>query len=149
MNSQESADAKLDEALERTGARDPREFYREQLKALRESDTTAYEEAVTYYRETLITSIAQGAADPLPAWTAYGLRLAELAHSGRAVAIDTTGRSKAYDAFEANALVLHLPDEKRARALLVQLPPQPSRAQRATYAWLVAGRNKLSEADGA
>jgi len=147
MSAQETADARLEQALEETGARDPREFYREQLKALREADPEAYQTAVTYYRDILIPSIAAGTAEPLPAWTAYGLRLAELAHEGRTVAIDATGRSKAFEEFEPESLVLHLPEEKRARALLVQLPPKPSKAQRASYSWLVAGRNKLPDAD--
>ena len=100
---------------------------------------------MAYYRETLIPSIAQGSTDPLRAWTAYGLRLAELAHDGRTVSIDATGRARSFEHFEVEALVLHLPDEKRARAVLVQLPPEPSKAQRATYSWLVAGRNRLPD----
>lgn len=132
--------------LDASGARDPREFYREQLKALRERDEAAYEAAVAYYRDTLIPSIADGSAEPLPAWTLYGKRLAELAHAGRTVGIDASGRSRAWDGWVPGELVLHLPEEARARALLVQLPPDPSRAQRATYSWLVAGRNKLPDA---
>jgi len=140
------ADERLEDALEVTGARDPREFYREQLKALKEHDEAAYEAAVAYYRDTLIPSIADRSSDPLPAWTLYGKRLAELTHEGRTVAIDVTGRSQAWEAWVADELVLHLPEEARTRAVLVQLPPDPSDAQRATYSWLVAGRNKLPDA---
>jgi len=147
MSAQATADARLQEALEATGARDPREFYREQLKSLRGERAEAYDAAVSYYRETLIPSIAEGDADPLPAWTAYGLRLAELAAEGRTVAVDATGRASAWEAWEIDALVLHLPEERRTRAILVQLPPEPSPAQRATWAWLVDGRNKLPDAD--
>jgi hypothetical protein len=140
------ADARLQEALDASGSRDPREFYREQLKALREQDEEAYRAAVAYYRDTLIPSIADGSAEPLPAWTLYGKRLAELAHEGRTVAVDASGRSKAWEGWDPTELVLHLPEEARTRALLVQLPPRPSDAQRATYSWLVAGRNKLPDA---
>ena len=142
----EVADARLTEALEQTGARDPREFYREQLKALRQDDEEAYGQAVAYYRETLIPSIADRSAEPLPAWTDYGRRLAELAEAGRTVSIDASGRSTDWEGWEPDALVLHLPEEARTRAILVQLPPEPSAAQRATYTWLVAGRNKLPDA---
>jgi hypothetical protein len=145
-DSRQVADDRLQRALDESGARDPREFYREQLKALREENEDAYASAVAYYRDTLIPSIAEGRAEPLPAWTLYGKRLAELAHEGRTVAIDATGRSKAWEGWDPNELVLHLPEEARARALLVQLPPEPSDAQRATYTWLVAGRNKLPDA---
>lgn len=146
MSARDRADARLEEALEATGARDPREFYRDRLKALREQDEAAYDAAVAYWRDTLIPSIADGDAEPLAAWTLYGKRLAELSHEGRTVAIDASGRSTPWEMWEPDALVLHLPEEKRARALLVQLPPDPSRAQRATYAWLVGGRNKLPDA---
>ena len=142
----EVADQRLQEALAESGARDPREFYREQLKALREQDEEAYNAAVAYYQDTLIPSIAEARVEPLPAWTLYGKRLAELAHEGRTVAIDVTGRSSAWESWAPDALVLHLPEEARTRAVLVQLPPEPSAAQKATYAWLVAGRNKLPDA---
>ena len=148
MSVQDTADARLEEALVATGARDPREFYREQLKGLREADPSAYDAAVTYYRDTLIPSIASGSVEPLPAWTAYGLRLAELAHDGRPVSIDATGKSTPMSDFDGDALVLFLPEEKRTRAVLVQLPPTPSGAQKATYSWLVAGRNKLPDPVG-
>lgn len=149
---------RLEEALDATGARDPREFYREQLRALREADEEAYAEAVAYYRDTLIPSIADGSAEPLPAWTDYGVRLAELAHDGRTVSIDATGRARPREGpgegpragpgegWDPNALVLHLPEEARTRAVLVQLPPEPSAAQRATWTWLVAGKYSLPDA---
>jgi len=142
----EVADARLGEALQASGARDPREFYREQLKALREADEDAYRQAVSYYRDTLIPSIADGSSEPLPAWTEYGRRLAELTEPGRTVEVDPSGRASEWERWKQDALVLHLPEEARTRAILVQLPPEPSAAQRATYSWLVAGRNKLPDA---
>jgi hypothetical protein len=146
MGVREEADARLEAALAERGARDPREFYRERLKALREQDAAAYEAAVAYYRDTLVPTVAKGDVDPLEAWTGYGLRLAELSAEGRTVSIDRSGRSKAHENHDPEALVLHLPDAPRERALLVHLPADPSAAQRATYSWLVAGRNKLPDA---
>ena len=83
---QAEADLRLEEALTDTGARDPREFYRECLRNLKQADQQAYEEAVGYYREILVPSLAQG-ADPLPAWTEYGRRLALLTAPGRTVMV--------------------------------------------------------------
>jgi len=140
------ADARLAEALESTGARDPREYYREQLRELKELDAGRYQSAVGWYREELIPSIATGGADPLQAWTEYGLTLAKLRAEGRTVQIDPTGRSTAYVG-EAGAedLILHLPDEKRQKAILVALPTELSKAQKASYHWLVAGKLKLPD----
>jgi hypothetical protein len=146
---QEAADRMLQEALEKSGARDPREFYRTQLMELRERDGDAYQQAVAYYRDTLLPSIAHEGSDPLRAWATYGRTLAELRAQGRTVAIDGTGRSRVVDEpGEEGELVLHLPNDQRVRAILVSLPPELSSAQRATYDWLVSGRKKLRE-DGA
>lgn len=145
-STQETADRVLQEALEKSGARDPREFYRTQLRELREHDADAYQMAVAYYRDTLLPSIVQDGIDPLRAWAAYGGTLAELRAPGRTVVIDGTGRSRAAEEpGELGELVLHLPDDQRVRAILVSLPPELTAAQRATYDWLVAGRKKLRE----
>ena len=40
------ADERLEAALAESGARDPREFYRERLRELKRADTVAYEGAV-------------------------------------------------------------------------------------------------------
>jgi hypothetical protein len=144
---QERAEARLQKALERSGARDPREYYRSRLKALREQDRTAYDEAVTYYRDVLIPSIVAG-GEPLAAWTDYGRTLAELQRPGRTVSIDRTGRSDPYESpASTDHLILHLPDTARDSALLVGLPIELSAAQRATYDWLVTGSNRLAVPD--
>jgi hypothetical protein len=144
---QQRAEARLQEALERSGARDPREYYRSRLKALREQNRTAYETAVAYYREVLIPGIVEG-GEPLAAWTEYGRTLAELHGGGRTVSIDATGRSEAYvSPAPADHLVLHLPDAARDPALLVGLPIELTAAQRATYDWLVQGSNRLRTSD--
>lgn len=139
----EAADRALEAALAEIGARDPREFYRERLKELKQADPAAYEQAVTYYRETLIPSVA-GGAEPLDSWTEYGRVLAETTAPGRTVSIDDTGRSHPYEGPDLTRLVLHLPD-KAGRALLVALPPELSPAQRATFDVLVAGKQRRKD----
>jgi hypothetical protein len=142
------ADALLEQVLQETGARDPREFYRERLRELKERDRGGYDEAVRYFEESLIPSIASGAAEPLAAWAEYGRRLAELSTPGRTFSIDPSGRAGPYTSPSApDALVLHLPHAAGGRALLVGLPRALSEAQRATYDWLVMGRQKLRDSE--
>ena len=144
---QAAADKALEESLAETGARDPREFYRERLKELKRVDGSAYETAVAYYRDTLIPEVANGERDALDAWTEYGRRLAVALTPGRTISVDATGLAHEYSGPERDRLVLHLPDDKGARALLVGLPASLSGAQRATYAVLVEGRQR-QRADG-
>ncbi|MDZ7780885.1 MAG: hypothetical protein U5R14_13270 [Gemmatimonadota bacterium] len=138
------AERKLEQALEASGARDPREFYRERLRELKQSDATAYEHAVAYYRDTLLPAIANGDQDPLDAWTEYGRTLAVALAPGRTVRIDTTGKAHPYERPNRADLVLQIPEGK-GRAVLIALPPQPTRAQRAAYDVLVAGKTRTTD----
>lgn len=138
------ADARLEEALAAAGARDPREFYRDRLRELKQADPEGYSGAVAYYRDTLIPRVASGEVDPLSAWTEYGRRLAEAVAPGRTVAVDGTGRAHPYEEpSPRDRLVLHLPGGKGGKALVVGLPPELTPAQRATYDVLVSGKLKL------
>jgi hypothetical protein len=139
-----AADKALEAALQATGARDPREFYRERLRELKKADAAAYETAVGYYRDTLIPEVAGGQRDPLDAWTEYGRRLAAALAPGCTLSVDSTGLAHEYDGPERDRLVLHLPAASGARALLVGLPTSLSPAQRATYDVLVEGRQKAA-----
>lgn len=142
----QAADTRFAEALTASGARDPRDYYREKLRELRRLNPEGYAEGVAYYQNTLIPSIADGNADPLEAWRDYGLLIARLMAPGRPVAIDPGGRSRSFDPpGEPTDMVLHMPDKTRDRPILVALPPQPTPAQSATYDWLVAGRRALRE----
>ena len=142
---QTEADRRLEAALAASGARDPREFYRERLRELKQGDRGAYEQAVEYYRDTLVPAVARG-ADPLPAWTEYGRKLAELGVPGRTVMVDRAGISAPYESPAAvDRLILHLPDGSRGRAVVVGIPAELSRAQRATYDLLVGGKLTLKE----
>jgi hypothetical protein len=137
------ADEALETALAASGARDPREFYRERLRELKRANAREYEVAVAYYRDTLIPEVASGDRDPLAAWTEYGRRLASALAPGRTVSVDPSGRADPYEAPAPDRLVLHLPSEAGARALLVGLPTALSPAQRSAYDVLVEGRQKL------
>ena len=142
---QTEADRRLEAALATSGARDPREFYRERLRELKQADRAAYEQAVGYYRDTLVPSVAQG-ADPIPAWTEYGRRLAALGTPGRTVMVDAGGTAAPYQApAPPDRLILHLPDGTRGRAVVVGIPAELSRAQRATNDLLVGGKLTLKE----
>ena len=144
---QAEADRRLEGALAATGARDPREFYRERLRDLKQADKSAYDEAVGYYRGTLVPSVA-GGAEPLGAWTEYGRRLAALAAPGRTVMVDRSGVSQPYaEPAPPDRLVLHLPVGRGGgkRAVVVGLPSELSRAQRASYDLLVSGKLTLKE----
>lgn len=140
----EEADRRFEAARAASGARDPRDFYRQALRELKEVNPKGYEKAVAHFQDVLVPSIASGEVEPLGAWREYGRLIAELTGPGRTVAIDHTGRAEPYSPDSAmDRLVLHLPDDRRARALIVSLPPEPSPAQRATYRLLVEGKQRL------
>ncbi len=142
----QAADARFSEALAATGARDPRDYYRERLRELKRTNPDGYAEGVAYYQNTLVPSIANGEADPLAAWRDYGLLLARLTAPGRAVAVDATGLSRPFEPpGDAADMVLHLPERTRDRPVLVSLPPDPTPTQLATHQWLVAGARSLGQ----
>ena len=139
------ADQRLEAMLEESGARDPRICCRDRLRELKGIDPNAFREAVDYYRGELIPTIASG-AEPLTAWIEYGRRIAQLTFEGRTLAIDRTGLARGYSApVDPAALVLHLPEGGRQRALLVALPREPSAAQKATCDLLVDGKLNLRD----
>lgn len=136
------ADQVLERALASTGARDPREFYRDRLRTLKKENPEGYHLAVSYYRETLLPTVAGGRQDPIHAWNEYGRRLAETLAPGRTLSIDESGRAHPFEEPRSDRLILHLPDDKGGRAMLVGLPPVLSPAQRATYDVLVFGKQR-------
>lgn len=142
-----AAEKALESALHESGARDPREFYRDRLRELKRLSPEEYKRAVTYYSDTLLPEVAEGRRDPLVAWTEYGRHLAEALAPGRTIAIDPSGRAHPYEPKASDRLILHLPDDKGARALLVALPRALSEEQRATYDVLVSGKQRPSAAD--
>ena len=142
----ERADQIFDEALGQTGAKDPREFYRKRLREMKTDNPDAYREAVAYYEEELVPSIAEAGDDPVTAWQQFGCRMAELTIAGTPVEIDTSGRRLPYaPPTPADRMVLHVPEGSKGRALVVGLPSELSSAQLATYDLLVGGRQKLRD----
>ena len=144
MSEQAEANRRLEEELTRTGARDPRDDYRELLRQMKSRSEAEYAEAVALWERDVIGPTARGEAEPLGRWLEFGTHLADRLHPGRTVAVDETGRAHPLDRPPTwEELVLHLPEEKGARAILVVVPPEPSLAQEATIALLVEGRVKL------
>jgi hypothetical protein len=132
-----------------TGARDPREFYRGLLRDLRGANEASYREMVARYESRVVAAVARGEADPLEAWLAFGLELAEAsAGTGRAVVVDATGRATPLEGRPRwDQMILHLPEGKGARGVPVSLPPELSDAQRATLDLLVKGKVRTSTDD--
>ena len=140
------ADQIFEEALSQTGAKDPREFYRKRLREMKADNPDAYREAVAYYENELVPSIAEAGDDPLTAWQQFGCCVAELTVAGTPIEIDTTGRRRPYaPPTPADRMVLHIPRGSKGRALVVGLPPELSAAQLATYDLLVGGRQKMRD----
>jgi hypothetical protein len=137
------ADRQLESALGSAGVRDPRPYFRRVLKHLRERDPDAFARALQHYETVLIPAVA-GGADPLAAWLDYGLHLAGAMGEGRTVEVDGTGRAREWAAGAAGGLVLHLPDDDTAPALVLRYPAPASPAQDATVELLVAGRVSAS-----
>jgi hypothetical protein len=147
---QERADELLNEALAETGAPDPRPRLRLLLSELKRQDPSAYDEAVTRFRDLVLPSIAGGEAEPLTAWLDYGRHLAETLAPGRTLSLDEHGRgSPLVGPASWKDLILHVPTDSRARAILIGEPPRPTRAQQATIELLVHGRVMLGAAAGA
>lgn len=135
------ADARLEEALARAGLQDPRGFYREWLRALRDQDGEAFDEARRYYEETLLPRVAEEGTDPIEEWLDYGRRLAEMSGPGELVEIDEEGRARvAATPATRDRLILYLPASPREPGRIINLPVRLSAAQRANVDLLIEGR---------
>jgi hypothetical protein len=142
----DKADRRFEAALAETGARDPRDFYRQLLRGLREQSEERYRDAVTRWRDEVVLPLARDEGDPLELWLRFGASVASELHPGRPVVVDESGRAAPYEPPPSwRDLILHLPDEKRVKAVPVSLPPELSPAQQATVDLLVKGKNRLPE----
>jgi hypothetical protein len=124
-----------DEALEASELADMRPAYRKLLMRLKQVRPDEFEEASRRYKEDLEPSVASGDVDPIAAWLDYGRWLASRLAEGRALSIDRSGRARPYDPDSDSAhegLVLHLPDDDRASAVLLATPNDPSPPQQVT-----------------
>lgn len=145
------ADRRLESALESAGVRDPRPYFRPALKHLRERDPDAFDRALRHYETVLIPAVA-GGEEPMRAWLDYGLELAGAMGPGRTVEVDATGRARDLspepdDLATGSGLLLHLPEDDAAPALVLYYPASSSPAQDATVELLVAGRTSASAYD--
>lgn len=132
------ADARFEQALKESGARDPRDFFRKRLVEMKASAPDAFRRARAYFEERLIPAVADESSDPIDEWTEYGRVLATLAERGRTVVIDTLGRASDYERpVPREALVLHLPDSTSRPAIIVALPTKLTPAQKANHDLLV------------
>lgn len=133
-----AAERRFEEALAISSARDPRDYYRERLKELRATRPDLYDQAIAYYEQTLVPTVADPASDPVAEWLEYGRVVAVMMSPGRTVQVDATGLAHDFDRSRAaGELVLHVPTSSRAPILVVGLPAKLSDAQRATYELLV------------
>ncbi len=140
------ADDRLGRALEESGAWDPRESYRRILRSLRQRSETEYEDAVAAFQHSVIEAIADRGAEPLVTWLEFGLDLAWRLSPGRDVVVDETGVAAPFEPPPSwRSLILHLPEDPRARAFVIGLPPKPTRAQQACVALLAHGSVRLPE----
>jgi hypothetical protein len=113
---------------------------------LKADNPEAYRDAVAYYENELVPSIAEAGDDPVTAWQRFGCRVAELTVAGTPMEIDATGRTLPYQPpTPVDRMVLHVPKGTKGRALVVGLPPELSAAQLATYDLLGGGRQKLRD----
>ncbi len=140
------ADQIFEDALGQTGSKDPREFYRKRLREMKADNPDAYREAVAYYENELVPSIAEVGDDPLAAWQQFGCRMAALTVAGTPIEVDPTGRRLPYaPPTPVDRMVLHIPGGSKGQALVVGLPAELSAAQLATYDLLVGGRQKMRD----
>ena len=139
-----NADTILEEMLENKPVRDPRIICREQLQKLREIDRRAYQKALNYYEETLLSEITGGKENCLSSWENYACFVANLCDPGIVVEIDTDGNQlNREDPTFADRMLLHMPEVTSRRAIAVTLPLELSVAQDATYQLLVKGSHQL------
>ncbi len=140
----EIVERRSDEAFAASGWQDPRTEYRALLRRLKERDAAAFDHAVREYEARVASRVGDDGVDPLAAWLDYGVRLAELLAGGRTVAVDLAGRSASIDGLPAEpTLLLQLPADDAAAALVVAAPREPSPAQQATIALLAERRQAL------
>jgi len=132
--SEDAAKRRTDEALQKAGLADMRPVYRKLLVQLKQADPAAFQEATRRYRDDLEPAVSGGDADPISAWLDYGCWLAGRITEGRAMAIDTTGRARPFEpsAPDTGTMILHVPDDDRARAIALAMPSAPSESQRET-----------------
>ncbi|MGH7541509.1 MAG: hypothetical protein ACRELC_10960 [Gemmatimonadota bacterium] len=122
-------------SLEAHGLQDVQPLYRALLKRLKAHDAAAYEAAVARYKERVEPAVEgeDPEADPVEVWLAYGRWMAERLSPGAVHSVAPNGRA---DPLRGNpppgSLLLHLPDDRKERAILLAMPADPSGPQKET-----------------
>src|SRR5205809_1075309 len=119
MNETQTADQRLEELLQQRQLRDPREFFRERLRLLKERDRAAFQRALDHYDQILLPNVAAAGADVRLEWLDYGRLLAELSGAGRIIVLDQNGRAGMNETPDDDALVLHVPDDEATPVLVL------------------------------
>lgn len=133
--SKEEALERLERGLRERELEDPRPTYRRLLKRLSGEDRDAYRDCVRRFEEELVPAVAGGEADPVAAWTRYGLEVASALAEGEARSVDESGRARSVeDASDppVESLLLWLPTDAGAPALVLSRPRSLSDPQQAT-----------------
>lgn len=142
------ADARLDSALGQGHWADPRAYYRERLRALKNHRPVEYEEATRYYEDVLVPRIAKEEVEPLAGWFEFGGRLAETGGPGKLYTVDRQGKAtESTLPPPPSGLTLHIPEARELAPLVIAKPSSPSPAQQATYDLLVLGRTEIRTAE--
>ena len=122
------------QAIVKHGLEDVQPRYRQFLLELKARDPTAYEEAVARYKTHVEGSDPNSVLDT---WIGYGAWLASELAPGELVTIDRQGRAHRVEGTNPlGALLIQIPDDKRARALPATIPIKASTAQQETVALL-------------
>lgn len=142
------AEKRLDAALEQAAVQDPRPHLRAALRQLKASNPVGFTRALAYFQEQLVPRVA-GDADPLAEWLKYGRIIAVEMGPGREVEVGPSGRALPADGDRSErGLLLFLPDDTAAHALLLCAPRPWTRAQEATVELLIHGRATASAYEG-
>jgi hypothetical protein len=137
------AEARLAAAFAEHDLSDGRPAYRKQLRALRETDPSGFEEALRHYEDVVVPALCDE-PDALSTWIRYGAWLGDRTGDGRLVAIDKTGRAGTYRSpYMAGTLVLRVPANPGDPVIPAAVPGTPSQAQQATMWLLVEKRLAL------
>lgn len=120
-------------SLEAHGLQDVQPLYRALLKRLKSRDAAAYEEAVARYRDRVEPAVEDPGRDPVEVWLAYGRWLAERLSPGEVRAVGPDGRADPVgDGAPPGSLLLHLPDDRKERAICLAMPAAPTDPQKET-----------------
>lgn len=124
-------------SLAKHGLSDLQPLYRQLLRRLKSVDSSAYDEAVTRYRDEVETAVEEGEGDPVTVWLEYGTWLAPRLAPGTLLLIAENGRAEpAPSPPPAGRMLIHLPKDRKQRGFVLAMPAEASPAQKETAALL-------------